>query len=76
MIETNRDPILEELLRVNKPKIGEMYPDYPCDRCARDRDRCRYFRDCAGWRGWYHRMHAEKDRLFGIRRENSGRRKK
>lgn len=50
-------------------KLSDQWPEYPCDKCPRGKGNCTAFRDCVGWKRWYHNRFVEIDQMFGVVRK-------
>lgn len=61
----SEDEILAQVR--NARKLSDIFPDYPCDKCDRDKKSCSSWRECPAWSGWFRRRFAEIKKSFGVK---------
>ena len=62
------EDILAKIKKIDQKTIGDIFPGYPCDKCAKGKKNCTAFRECERFKGWFHVAFVQIHEMFGVTR--------
>lgn len=66
------DDIISNIKQDRPKKLGDTFPGYPCDKCAKGQKNCTAFRECERFRGWVHVMFVQIHEMFEVTERGKG----